>query len=547
MVDQIPFILTYPSLSCMVIPYMQGDNSRLFQNVAAPLVVNPTNIVYLCYLENDAELKQTVRSLSYVFNFLKRKSIRAAIEFRVAYVDSDINTKAEEMAHQFQKASETGIEVHFHAVNGPDAAIACFRQYLRGKKKRSSVYTLEQNDSKLSWLLQGAGVYNKMIAHYRFSIAEMSFQEDSDCEMYSYITKKPSLSVADIVAMKKSGSIVQSYPEYYDLYAELWNKSRERNGSVWKRLCGVLKSYAEQNDLIATFRYHHPPIGQAAADKQYQYLIPFECVAAVTKILDELTRHKLIVDSHITPADTENYTVRIVDRCGNQQMFTTLFRDRSKLYREKDIQLSSDGYSVKVLYNNLTVNNVSLIIPNDNSATAAIASLMQYLSSKGCLLCCTSKDGLFSFAYASRAIKELLTMEGRILEVYVYHKLKGSAFDDVVSSYEIGWENTMVKNEFDCIATKGFSSLFIECKARADLSQDFYFKLTSLTEQFGINAKAVLIADTQEYGYRAIQNSMQRTRGKKLDIITIWKEDEIRKIDQTLLKVLDGTYRSSDE
>lgn len=545
MVDQIPFILTHPSLSCMIIPYMQGDNSRLFQNVAAPLVVNPTNIVYLCYLENNAELKQTVRSLSYVFNFLRRKSIRAAIEFKVAYVASEINTSAEEMAQQFQKASETGIAVHLHAVNGSDAAIACFRQYLRRKKKRSSVYTLEQNDSKLSWLLQGAGVY-KMIANYRFSITQMSFQNISDCMMYSYITKKPSLSVADIVAMKKSGSIGQSYPEYYDLYAELWNKSRARNGSVWKKLCGALKSYAEQNDLIATFRYHSP-INQAAADKQYQYTIPFECVAAVTKILDELTRHKLIVDSHITPADTENYRVRIVDRCDNQPMFSTLFRDRSKLYREKDIYLSSDGYSVKVLYNNLTVNNVSLIIPNDNSTTAAIESLMQYLFSKGCLLCYTSKDGLSSFAYASRAVKELLTMEGRILEVYVYHKLKGSTFDDVVSSYEIGWENTMVKNEFDCIATKGFSSLFIECKARAELSQDFYFKLASLAEQFGINAKAVLIADTQEYGYRIQQNSMQRTRGRMLDIVTIWKEDEIRQIDQTLLKVLDGTYRSSNE
>ena len=200
-----------------------------------------------------------------------------------------------------------------------------------------------------------------------------------------------------------------------------------------------------------------------------------------------------------------------------------------------------------MLYNDLTVNGISLVVPNDNNATAAVAALIQYLVNKGCLLCCTSQEGKFSFAYASQAIKELLTMEGRILEVYVYHKLKGSAFDDVVSSYEIGWEDTEVKNEFDCIATKGFASLFIECKARADLNQDFYFKLTSLAEQFGVNAKAVLIADTQEFGNRAILNSMQRTRGRMLDIVTIWKEDEIRKIDQTLLKVMNGTYRPSEE
>ncbi len=545
LVDQIPFILTYSSPSCMVIPYMQGDNSRLFQNVAAPLVVNPTNIVYLCYLENNTELNQTVHSLSYVFHFLKRKNIRAEIEFEVAYVGSSIRKNVEDIIQRFQDASDAGIaSVRLHAVDGPDAAVAHFRQYLRGKRKRSSVYTLEQNDSKLSWLLQGAGVY-KSIAHYRFSVASMSFQKVSGCRMYSYITKKPTLSVADIAAMKKSGSLSQAHPEYYDLYADLWNKSRERNGSVWKKLCGALKLYAEQNDLIATFRYRQPT--SQSPDKEYQYLIPAECVAAVSKILNELTLHKLIVDSRIVPADTENYRVEIVDRCGNQQLFSTLFRDRSKLYREKDIQLYSDGYSTKVLYNDLTVNGISLVVPNDNNATAAVAALIQYLVNKGCLLCCTSQEGKFSFAYASQAIKELLTMEGRILEVYVYHKLKGSAFDDVVSSYEIGWEDTEVKNEFDCIATKGFASLFIECKARADLNQDFYFKLTSLAEQFGVNAKAVLIADTQEFGNRAILNSMQRTRGRMLDIVTIWKEDEIRKIDQTLLKVMNGTYRPSEE
>lgn len=545
-VDQIPFILTYSSSTCMVIPYMQGDNSSLFRNVAAPLVVNPTEIVYLCYLENSTELHRTIRSLSYVFSFLKRKNIRAAIEFRIAYVRGSITKAPDDIIQKFQDASGNSLEeVKLHAVDGPDEAIACFRQYLRGKKNRSGICTLEQNDSKLSWLLQGAGVY-KSIANYRFSISNMTFQKDSGCTMYSYITKKPSLSVADIAAMKKSASLSQAQPEYYDLYADLWNKSRKDGGSTWKTLCSALKAYAEQNDLIAAFQLRHAA-SQKAAEKTYQYLIPAECVAAVTKILHELSQHQLIVSSSITPADTENYRVEIVDALDHQHQFSTLFRDRSKLYLEKDIQISIDKYSLKVLYNNLTVNEISLVFPADSSSTGAVASLMQFLVSKGCLLCCTSQSGKYSFAYASQAIKELLTMEGRILEVYVYHKLKGSVFDDVVSSYEIGWEDTEVKNELDVIATKGFSSLFIECKARGDLNQDFYFKLISLTEQFGINAKAVLIADTQEYGNRAILNRMQRNRGKMLDIVTIWKEHEIRAIDQTLLKVLNGTYRPSDD
>ncbi len=420
LVEQIPFILTYSSPSCMVIPYMQGDNTRLFQNVAAPLVVNPTDIVYLCYLENSTELNQTLHSLSYVFNFLKRKNIRASIEFEVAYTSRRIKKSAEDIIQMFQKASDHGIaSVQLHPVDGPDEAIACFRKYLSSRKKRSSVYTLEQNDSKLSWLLQGAGVY-KSIANYRFSIANMAFQKVSGCRMYSYITKKPFLSVADITAIKKSGSIRQAQPEFHDLYADLWNKSRENGGYTWKNLCGALKAYAEKNDLLATFLCSNH--ANQTSKKEYQYRIPTECVAAVTKILNELSQKNLIESCCITPADTEYYRVEIVDRCSNQQVFNTLFRDQSKLYREKDIQLYSDRFGVKVLYNDLMVNDVSLIVPDNSKATAAVAALVQYLVNKGCLSLYSSNAGNFSFAYASPAVKELLTMEGRILEVYVYQK-----------------------------------------------------------------------------------------------------------------------------
>lgn len=51
-------------------------------------------------------------------------------------------------------------------------------------------------------------------------------------------------------------------------------------------------------------------------------------------------------------------------------------------------------------------------------------------------------DGKMSFTYASRQIKELLTTAGKMLEVYTYHKVKELGyFDDVVSSFEIDWEN----------------------------------------------------------------------------------------------------------
>lgn len=542
-VDQIPFILTYNPSCCMAIPYQWGDLSQLFGNVAAPLVVNPSEIVYLCYLENRTELNRTLGSLPYVFSLLERKNIRASVAFMVVCTGTIDKNAVEDIARKFREAGDpkrTSAEVCY--VKECDEAVAQFQKYLRRRKKRNTVYTLEKNDSRLSWLLRGAGAYKSM-DNYRFNIAAMSFQKVDGCQMYAYITKKPSLSVADITAMKKTEG--QSQPELFDLYAPLWKKSRENRGSTWKKLCGMLKDHAEKNDLIASFPCRIPDNRQDA-DREYEYTIPVECVPAVDKILTTLAEYRLVVRSGIAPVDTENCTVTITDRLNNRRRFDKLFIDRNKLLREKDIELIFDGFNVRVMYNDLFVNGVSLVVPGDDASTGAVASLVQYLVDKECLLCCESAQGKYSFAYASPGIKDLLTMEGRILEVYVYHKLKGSVFDDVVTGYEISWEDADVKNEFDCIATKDFSSLFIECKARADLNQDFYFKLTSLVEHFGINAKAVLIADTQEFGFRASQNSRQRSRGRSLDVVTIWKEEEIRQIDRTLLRVLNNTYHSDE-
>lgn len=92
--------------------------------------------------------------------------------------------------------------------------------------------------------------------------------------------------------------------------------------------------------------------------------------------------------------------------------------------------------------------------------------------------------------------------------------------------------------------SKGFRTLFVECKARSDIEQEFYYKIAALKEQFRINATAVLVADTQEKPFytSAPVNSMQRRRGNMMDVVTIWKPEEISNIGHSLLKAINGTY-----
>ena len=184
------------------------------------------------------------------------------------------------------------------------------------------------------------------------------------------------------------------------------------------------------------------------------------------------------------------------------------------------------------------------------SDSSAINELMDYFERIGYVLNLKRNSGYASFTYATRSIKELLTTAGKILEVYTYHKAKAlGKFDDVVSSYEIDWQDTSVKNELDLIVTHKFCSLFVECKARLNIEQDFYFKLLELKDRFGINATAVLVADTQEEQNKLIApvNSMQRSRGDMMDVVTIWKPEEIKDIGNVLFRIINGTYKNNEE
>lgn len=206
------------------------------------------------------------------------------------------------------------------------------------------------------------------------------------------------------------------------------------------------------------------------------------------------------------------------------------------------INLNTRTHDITVHFNNLIVSGVQLI----SSKNIELQALLEYFNQEGYIINPTKNvEGQFSFTYATLQIKELLTTAGKILEVYTYHKAKETGrFDDIVSSYELEWEDTPVKNEFDYILTKGFRTLFVECKARTDIEQEFYYKLAQLTEQFGINATAVLIADTQEKPFydNAPVNALQRKRGNMMDVVTIWKSEEINNIGHTLLKIINGNY-----
>lgn len=144
---------------------------------------------------------------------------------------------------------------------------------------------------------------------------------------------------------------------------------------------------------------------------------------------------------------------------------------------------------------------------------------------------------MIAFRYSTADIKSVLTKAGDILEIYTYFRVcETGYFDDVACGYRFRWEEEKVNNELDLVLTKGFQSLIVECKARSKLDQNFYFKLNSLVDMFGVGAHKVLLttANTEDND----DNRMQRERGNMMGITTISEIEEIQDIAETLMALL---------
>ena len=547
LVDNIPFILTYTESAYLAIPFSTGNNSSVFGNVAASTVACPARILYLYYVENKQSLVELNESIPYVMEYMRKKNFKAAVEFILLYQDAIAPFITDDYEKGLIRLGNGRIrQVKQIAFSGIENVSEALTAYLRRRQTGKSLFALEKNTTTLSYMLQGAGFY-KAFPYYQFDSISMKFNDISGCEMLGFIKKTPYITVADMAAFRLCTSESSNHPEFYADYKDLWKKYQEKS-SVWKSLCDTLGAYSEKNDTIASFK-RKAPRDKEADPQRYTYILPFACSESVTKILRFLRNQEIIEQgSRVSSYTTDSCEVVIVDRCGYRNEYDKLFSNIYALMLPGfiSVHLNTKSREANVAFDNLVVNGVQV----SAGKAAEITGLIEYFRDRGYVINLFSADGKLSFTYATQRIKELLTTAGKILEIYTYHKVKElGRFDDVVSSFEIDWEGTDVKSEFDCILTKGFRTLFVECKARLDIEQEFYYKIAELKDQFGINATAVLIADTQEKPFytNAPVNAMQRRRGNMLDVITIWRPDEINNIGHTLLKVINGTYVNEED
>ena len=515
LIDNIPFILTYSTKTTLVIPYSVGPNTEIFQNVASATVINPAKIIYLVMFETKNEVVEFEKSLAGLFKYLNRKNLRADVEFLIAInpkLKLDLNFEANIHAKIF----------HLDMQN----KVGSFSRILKRRRNRF-LFLLEKNNTHLSGLLEGGHVYSNFDS-YEFNSVNMNFTSAVNCEFLNYISRNQFITASDLTELNSSRGRCLDQSAFFEGYRELWKKYRE-NSFIWKNFCNLLSAHTKTADVIATLK--QPSIyTKSEPAKEYTYLLPLECLRSVeTDFLKALKKKNVIKDYNINIGIADSFELTIKDSADNKSAFDKIFSNPYIFFQSGAIILiHNDNKEISVVFDSLIVKHLDLSHSPDSQR---IMQLLKFFAGRHYLTKLDFADSSnISFTYATHAIKNLLTVAGKMLEIYVWHSLKNSGyFDDVVSNFELTWNDSEVKNEIDCIAIKNFRVLIIECKATSTMDQNFHHKLSSISSRFGINYTPVIIAsDTQKTD----------ERGNVMQIVVISKKDEIDDISGTLQKII---------
>ena len=537
LVEGIPFVLTYSDLFYMVIPYKSSEagNDDAFANVAAATMVNPSRIIYLSYCDKDKKIEEIKKSLAYQMGYINKKKIRASVEFVIGYNNNVKIGRYEGIEKDFSTISKGRVKkVKMVKTNSVYDFAEYLEDYLDSRRKDKTNFFIERNDTALGGVLTNKSMCSRFSV-YAFDAKTMKFQNVSNSEKLKYINFKPFITVTDLTAFRLSSSDTSDKPEFYGDYKALWNRYKD-NSAVWKSLARILGSYSENSGVLANFN----PAKSEKGGKELNYILPSSCRKAVEKIFEVLKKGRIISEKSSVESRTSNScNIIIADAEGQKSKFDRLFSQIHALVQPERIDcfISDASHNVKVIYDDLCVRDMDI-----SGLKKDARNLLDFFAEKKYIINLEINETTekANFTYATYQIKQLLTTEGKILEIYTYHKaLETGEFDDIRSGFEITWENDIAKNEFDCILTKGFSTLFVECKATKDeIKADYYTKLAALVDYFGINATAVLVADTQTSDWSAETVKRRIELGERLDVITITDRADINNIGYKLVNII---------
>lgn len=570
LIEKIPFILTYHCLPVMAMAFEDGKNQNgrneaAFANVASATVLSPEIIKFLYCYDTSSDVSLLIRKLEAALNYFGKRNVHCGIEVVIACLREVPNNNRNRLQRKLKLLKKHYLKDNGNAwfekytiydVDSYAAAAQSFYEYL----KEAHVDLYDIDNPLFPSIYDDKEFLNRIaelnIPYFEFNWKNKEFITRINCEYLKYVKDASFIRIRDMFALMNASETRYNFPEFGDDYEDLWaiytgeylTSDKFENGvGSWNRLCSCLEKYENNNKCLADFKISK---SSSPLYKTLTYFLPEFCFTTVKMMIQKLMEYGIAErESGIMTYTSDTCKVDLKINKEYEESLEAVF-DKPEILqpyfgievcRRKKVNVEI----VEITYNGLNVTKANLNECGKGYLNETY-TVLQKLEEKHFIrqLKQDADDKKYvSFVYSSPRIKKLLTNAGEILEVYAYYDvLKTGYFDDVACGYEFSWESGGVKNELDLVLTKGFRSIIVECKAVKDLKQDYYLKLDSIAEKFGIGTTKVLLGNTyvQSNNESNEQNTMQRNRGSQLNITTISDEGQIRNIGQTLKELMEA-------
>lgn len=563
LVKNIPFILTYRPCDEIVMPFCDGRredfrNRACFSNVASATVLRPRSIRYFYHCDNDCNTDEVKIKLDAVLKYFSRKNINCAVTFTI--LNGEGSGCGEKLldAVSSLKGDQQGSSTYLK-----DAVLFDYSEIGEVSDQILSCFTPEKNslfDCSAPVFLSGSrnarllSALEKNAPCFEFEPESKSFLNTSGCGYLSYVRDDSYITVSDMFSLMNATDISFEIPEYLRDYKILWDiysgaalpstssytneKAFETGVINWTKLCTILKEYFEKKDAAdkLTLKASNPK----NMKEKINFTLSADTENAARKLIADLTENRLASPlSGVTRDTSETVSINFICSSGHLKEIKSII-GWLEAHKKPVIRYRSFTGEVVIFPESLDVKDVELSRDGDKNGYYS-KQILTELQDAGYIAGLTvDSKGKASFSFKSRRIKELLTKQGEIAEIFVYcEALKTGAFDDIRKGFGFSWYGDRVENELDIVLTKGFRSLIIEVKSVEKLDMNYYHKLHSLVSQFGIGAKAVIVNnDYRHHSFFADNNALQVERGDKLHIKTFSGREEIKNIGESLAQYI---------
>lgn len=565
LIDRIPFILTWHFMDTLALGFadgrqQNGRNEPAFADVASATVLCPQRIVYLYCFTPDSSVDLLASKLDAVLGYLGRRKVHCGVDLCIACVGDPeqmgLPGRLQEVSSRHERREGRNVWLSqpvIREAGNEQEAMEIFSDYLQ----ETRVDLFDAAVPIFPFATDNGEFLQRVREKRRIPFCEFDWRArrfsrwTHDCAFLQYLHEKSFLRIRDMFALMNAQDTAYNIPVLEKNYRELWEiytgsylqYDQYENGiRNWNNLCSCLagyESWRRQNRPMA--RIDLPASG---APVQLVCTVHSADQPKVRTLFRALAPYGILIDRPQMQGVGTSRQVTLTCRKSAEPALRKVLGSLQSLSKKFDLLVEEDlsvdrVTGLRIIYDDPKVTKARLNVAPHFSKY--LAWTLQALCRAGFIdsLEINWVKETADFSYTSPQIKRLLTSAGQILEVYAYYEaLKTGYFDDVATGFTFRWERDEVQNELDLVLTKDFHSLFVECKAVANLQLDYYHKLDSIANQFGIGTVKILLGNTYRRHHETV-NSLQRSRGKQLMIRTISDPEQIENIGQELQKIME--------